>query len=86
MSTHNQAAETAVDTAIKASPPATVSIATAIKASPPATVSIATLAGYQVSELVLWATLLYTLLMICHKAMAIWRDLRRAPRCETEEP
>ena len=71
MSTHNQAAETAVDMAIKASPPATV--------------SIATLAGYQVSELVLWATLLYTLLMICHKSMTIWRELRRAPnfdRCE----
>ena len=72
MSTHNQAAETAVDMAIKASPPATV--------------SIATLAGYQVSELVLWATLLYTILMICHKTLAIWRDLRRAPRCETGEP
>ena len=68
MSTNHQAAETAVDMAIKASPPATV--------------SIATLAGYQVSELVLWATLLYTLLMICHKAMAIWRDLRRAPTCD----
>ena len=82
MSTHNQAAETAIATAIKASPPATVSIATAIKASPPATVSIATLAGYQVSELVLWATLVYTVLMICHKTLAIWRDLRRAPTCD----
>ena len=68
MSTHNQAAETAVDMAIKASPPATV--------------SIATLAGYQVSELVLWATLVYTILMIYHKTLAIWRDLRRAPNCD----
>ena len=51
----------------------------AIKASPPATVSIATLAGYQVSELVLWATLLYTLLMIGHKLLVIWRDLRPVP-------
>jgi hypothetical protein len=68
MSTNHQAAETAVDMAIKASPPATV--------------SIATLAGYQVSELVLWATLFYTILMICHKTLAIWRDLRRAPACD----
>ena len=55
------------------------------KAAPPASVSIATIAGVPVSELVLWATLIYTLLMICHKLMAIWRDLRRAPtrdRCE----
>lgn len=72
MSTNHQAAETAVDMAIKASPPATV--------------SIATLAGYQVSELVLWATLIYTILMICHKSLALWRDLRRDQRCETEEP
>ena len=49
------------------------------KAGPPAGVSIATIAGINVSELVLWATLLYTVLMICHKAMVIWRDLRRAP-------
>lgn len=52
------------------------------KAAPPASVSIATIAGVPVSELVLWATLLYTILMICHKAMAIWRDLRRAPTCD----
>ena len=58
----------------------------AIKASPPASVSIATLAGYQVSEILMWATLIYTLLMIGHKLMAIWRDLRRAPRCERGEP
>lgn len=56
------------------------------KAAPPASVSIATIAGVPVSELVLWATLIYTLLMICHKLMAIWSDLRRDPRCETGEP
>lgn len=50
------------------------------KAIPPASVSIATIAGVQVSDLVLWATLIYTMLMICHKALAIWRDLR-TPRC-----
>lgn len=67
MSTNHQAAETAVDMAIKASPPATV--------------SIATMAGYQVSELVLWATLVYTILMICHKTLAIWREFQSKPKC-----
>lgn len=60
--------------------------AMAAKALPPASVSIATIAGMPVSDLVLWATLIYTVLMICHKAMAIWRDLRRATRCEMGEP
>ena len=46
------------------------------KAAPPASVSLATLAGVQVSELVLWATLIYTVLMIGHKLMAIYKDLR----------
>lgn len=55
------------------------------KAAPPASVSIATIAGAPVSDLVLWATLVYTVLMICHKIMVIWRDLRRDPRCETGE-
>lgn len=68
MSTSQQSAETAADMAIKAAPPATV--------------SAATLAGVPVSELVLWATLLYTLLMICHKSLAIYRELRSGPRCE----
>lgn len=53
------------------------------KAIPPASVSIATIAGVPVSELVLWATLIYTVLMICHKSLALWRDLRRDPRCDT---
>lgn len=52
------------------------------KAAPPASVSIATIAGVPVSELVLWATLVYTVLMICHKSMAIWRDLRCGPHCD----
>lgn len=55
--------------------------AMAAKALPPASVSIATIAGVPVSELVLWATLIYTLLMICHKSLAIWRDLR-SPTCK----
>lgn len=46
------------------------------KSLPPASVSIATVAGIHVSELVLWATLIYTLLMICHKGLSLWRNLR----------
>jgi len=45
------------------------------KVAPPATVSIATLLGYQVSELVLWATLIYTTLLICHKLWQIYKDV-----------
>lgn len=46
------------------------------KAAPPASVSLATLAGYQVSELVLWATLIYTALMIGHKLISIYKELK----------
>lgn len=47
------------------------------KAVPPASVSLATLAGIQVSELVLWATLIYTVLLIGHKILSIYRDLKK---------
>ena len=50
-------------------------IALVTKASPPVTVSLATVAGYQVSELVLWATLIYTALMIGHKVVQIYKDI-----------
>lgn len=46
------------------------------KAAPPATVSLATFMGVQVSELVLWATLIYTALMIGHKLYQIYKDVR----------
>lgn len=49
----------------------------AAKVAPPATVSLATLAGYQVSELLLWATLIYTVLMIGQKLYQIYKDLKR---------
>lgn len=52
--------------------------AIAAKAAPPATVSIATLAGIQVSEILLWATLIYTVLMIGHKMWQIYKDIRTA--------
>lgn len=51
--------------------------AVAAKVAPPATVSLATVAGYQVSELVLWATLIYTVLMIGHKLYQIYKDLSK---------
>lgn len=50
--------------------------AIASKAAPPVTVSIATLAGIQVSEILLWATLVYTLLMIGHKMWQIYKDIK----------
>ena len=43
------------------------------KASAPVTVSLATVAGYQVSELLLWSTLIYTVLMIAHKLYSIYK-------------
>ena len=50
-------------------------VAITAKVAPPATVSLATMMGYQVSELVLWATLIYTMLMICHKLWQIYKDV-----------
>lgn len=51
-------------------------VALIAKTAPPASVSLATLAGVQVSELVLWATLVYTVLMIGHKLIVIYRELK----------
>lgn len=47
----------------------------AAKSAPPVGVSIATVAGIQVSEVLLWATLIYTLLMIGHKCYQIYKDV-----------
>ena len=52
-------------------------VALATKAAPPVTVSLATVAGYQVSELVLWATLIYTTLLIGHKLVQIYKDIKK---------
>lgn len=49
--------------------------AIAAKAAPPVSVSIASVAGYQVSEILLWATLIYTVLMIGHKIYQIYKDI-----------
>lgn len=48
-----------------------------IKSAPPASVTIASLAGMPVSDLVLWATLIYTILMIGHKVWQIWKDVKK---------
>lgn len=48
--------------------------AIAAKVAPPASVSLATLAGFQVSELVMIATLIYTVLMIIHKLYSMFLD------------
>jgi hypothetical protein len=53
---------------------AETSAAIVAKAAPPATVSIASLAGFQVSEILLWATLVYTVLMIVHKLWQMYQD------------
>jgi hypothetical protein len=50
--------------------------AVAAKIAPPATISLATVMGVQVSELVLWATLVYTVLMIGHKCYQIYKDVK----------
>jgi len=49
----------------------------AAKVAPPVGVSLATVAGYQVGDLVLWATLIYTVLMICHKCYQIYKDIKK---------
>ena len=56
----------------------TTDTATAIvaKVAPPVGVSLATVAGYQVSELMIWATLIYTVLMICHKCYQIYKEVK----------
>jgi lysozyme len=50
------------------------------KAGPPISVSLATLAGYDVGELLMLATLAYTLLLIGHKLWSIFVELRERRR------
>jgi len=44
------------------------------KLAPPSSVSLATIAGVPVPDIVLLATLIYTLLMIVHKLIVIYKD------------
>ena len=52
----------------------------AAKAAPPVTVSLATVFGVPVNELLLWATLIYTVLMIAHKLYTIVHDVAEKRR------
>jgi hypothetical protein len=52
----------------------------AAKLSPAISVSTASAIGFVVSDLVLWATLVYTALMIIHKLMAIYQDIKKEPK------
>ena len=56
----------------------TTETATAIvaKVAPPVGVSLASVAGIQVSEILLWVTLIYTVLMICHKCYQIYKEVK----------
>jgi len=56
-------------------------VALAAKAAPPVSVSIATVAGVHVSEILLWATLIYTVLMIGHKLYQIYKDINGKDQC-----
>jgi hypothetical protein len=47
------------------------------KAAAPVSVSLASVAGYSVADVVLWATLVYTLLMIGHKLYTIYKDITK---------
>jgi Phage holin T7 family, holin superfamily II len=51
--------------------------AIAAKVAPPVTVSLATVYGLQVSDLVIWATLIYTLLMIGLKLYQIYKEVKK---------
>ena len=51
-------------------------IALVAKSAPPVSVSLATVAGMPVSEMVLWGTLIYTALLIGHKLLMIYRDIK----------
>jgi hypothetical protein len=46
------------------------------KVAPPVGVSLASVAGFQVSEILIWATLIYTVLMICHKCYQIYKEVK----------
>jgi len=47
------------------------------KAALPVGVSLATFMGYPVSDLLVWLTLIYTLLLIIHKIYLMYKDFRK---------
>jgi hypothetical protein len=50
--------------------------AIAVKATPPVGVSIASVFGYPVSDVLIWATLIYTLLLIIQKCYQIYKEVK----------
>jgi len=50
--------------------------ALAVKSAPPVTVSIASICGYPVSDVLVWATLIYTLLLIIQKIYQIYKEVK----------
>ena len=57
------------------------------KAAPPVSVTVAQVAGMAPSDILVWATLVYTALMIGHKLWQIYVEVseRRRPRHEAPE-
>jgi len=47
------------------------------KAALPVGVSIATIFGFPVSDVLVWCTLIYTMLMIIHKVYLMYKDFRK---------
>jgi hypothetical protein len=50
--------------------------AIAVKSAPPVTVSIASICGYPVSDVLVWATLIYTCLLIVQKVYQIYKEVK----------
>jgi len=51
--------------------------AAAAKAALPVGVSVATIFGVQVSDVLVWMTLIYTVLLIIHKVWIMYKDFRK---------
>jgi hypothetical protein len=51
--------------------------AVAAKTALPVGVSLATFMGYQVSDILMWLTLIYTILLIIHKVYLMYKDFRK---------
>jgi hypothetical protein len=47
------------------------------KTALPVGVSIATIFGFPVSDVLVWCTLIYTMLMIVHKVYLMYKDFRK---------
>jgi hypothetical protein len=54
-------------------------VAIVTKAAPPISISLASFAGYPVSDILIWATLLYTLLLITQKLLEMYRHFLKKP-------